>query len=464
MALIVYPANFDSAIVDSNEGNQTAPGIGSVSLNDINDDGYGTNDVPPSDEHNFIFNRHHNAIESNREIVFKDWVTATPYEEFERVMDSLTDKIYKANVAHTSGATFAADIAKWDEVSKTIPNTSIDKTTNPLINTGSFIQKRFGLDLTSDLNNAEFFFDRWKNVSEDLDLIRHGKVSGVTGRKGVDNFNGTAQRFGVMQWAEHDTTRNSWNKQISAYGELSRASGANPVRLEVYLLEWTLAANSMPINIFSSFPGTTGVPTFIAGVTATLIEDVGDITTPNTNPAIVNEGAVKTLGTPFNIGILIIADRDAAAGDHWEYHDFSLVVGDTAIRAPKAQEEELVACNRFYNSSYDITVAAGSGLGGSLLGGPIVQNTQDGTNAGTTFDSVKFPIDMVKVPAVSHFDVDGNISQVSFGNTTGNGRTIAGGSAAIGISQSGFRSEYSLSAPFPTQPNRHFNYTANAEL
>ena len=463
MALTTYPINFDSSIVDSNEGNQTAPGTGSVSGNDINDDGYGTNDVPPSDEHNFIFNRHHNAIKSNREIVFKDWITAVNYELNERVMDSLTDKLYKANTAHLSGATFAADIANWDEVSKTIPNTSIDKTTNALINTGSFIQRRFGLDLTADLNHTEFFFDRWKNVSEDLDLIRHGKVSGVTGRKGVNNIVGTAQRFGVMQWTEHVTSRNYWNKQVSVYGELSRPAGPDNARVEVYLLEWTTAADSMPDDIFSSFPAT-GVPTFVAGVTATLVEDVADITTPNTNPVIVSQGAVKTLVTPFNIGLLIIADRDATAGDHWEYHDFSIVVGDTAIRAPKAKEEELVSCNRFYNSSYDIDVAEGTGFPDSLSGGPIVQTTQDGTNTALTFGYVKFPIDMVKTPSVSHYDVDGTIGQVSFDPLAGNGRGISSGLVASSIGKSGFRSQYSLAAPFPTVPNRHFNYTATAEL
>jgi len=50
-----------------------------------------------------------------------EWVTATVYAVDARVKDTPTTgttaaKHYKANVAHTSGATFAGDIAKWDQI------------------------------------------------------------------------------------------------------------------------------------------------------------------------------------------------------------------------------------------------------------------------------------------------------------------------------------------------------------
>jgi len=49
-----------------------------------------------------------------------EWITGTVYDVDARVKDTLTGtaaaKHYKANVAHTAGATFAGDIANWDQI------------------------------------------------------------------------------------------------------------------------------------------------------------------------------------------------------------------------------------------------------------------------------------------------------------------------------------------------------------
>ena len=60
------------------------------------------------------------------------WTTGTDYEIGTVIIEGTAFKIYRANVAHTSGATFAGDIANWDELSDDL-NREISSTDNALV-------------------------------------------------------------------------------------------------------------------------------------------------------------------------------------------------------------------------------------------------------------------------------------------------------------------------------------------
>jgi hypothetical protein len=64
------------------------------------------------------------------------WMTGEEYIEDESVIwEPLSLKIYVANTTHTAGATFAGDIANWDELSNPFDATNLNITGNSLIST-----------------------------------------------------------------------------------------------------------------------------------------------------------------------------------------------------------------------------------------------------------------------------------------------------------------------------------------
>jgi len=75
-----------------------------------------------SPEHGSLPVDHSKYFSGVMKFVFRpEWVTATAYDVDARVKDTPTSgtpsaKHYKANTAHTSGGTFAGDIANWDQI------------------------------------------------------------------------------------------------------------------------------------------------------------------------------------------------------------------------------------------------------------------------------------------------------------------------------------------------------------
>ena len=105
MALQVFPPDFDSAELDKNDTNSTAPTTARQ------DDGYNLSAEPPSSEHNFVFARLWRAIKSLFEKPVKDFEASRVYSQGEWIIEG-TD-VLKAKIDFTAGGSFVA--GDWEE-------------------------------------------------------------------------------------------------------------------------------------------------------------------------------------------------------------------------------------------------------------------------------------------------------------------------------------------------------------
>ncbi|OXM17318.1 hypothetical protein [Paenibacillus herberti] len=140
----------------------------------------------------------------------------------------------------------------------------------------------------------------------------------------------------------------------------------------------------------------------------------------------------------------------------YEFANVQLNVGEWAFPfASRSIGEELDLCQRYYEKSYDLNTKAGT----TTHTGSNLTSSFDGTNTGTTVNSISFKTPKRIAPTVKIYGITGMETAIYDGIGD---RTVVNGSIAVSIGERGFVQDYVLNGP--QTPKRYCHWTADAEL
>lgn len=192
-----------------------------------------------------------------------------------------------------------------------------------------------------------YLCDRWNLISDGNDAVDLSQEATEVPEGSTYSMKWdveTAKRFGIVQFLEFKDAKKLKGKTVS----LSfKVKSANIAAIRAAVLSWAGTADTLTSDIVSSWAAT---PTWAASWTAE--NTPADLTVTSDWTTVKIEGIVLDSATINNLAIAIWLPNEETIGDIIYISQVQLNVGSVALPfQPKSYEEELRACQRYYEKS-----------------------------------------------------------------------------------------------------------------
>lgn len=309
---------------------------------------------------------------------------------------------------------------------------------------------------TSGANNDDVYtLDRWNLISDGNDAVDVSQEA-VTDLPGsnyaIKLDTETAKRYGIVQFLEAKDAQKLKGKNVSVSFAVK---SANISALRCAVLSWGSTADSITSDVVGTWAAT---PTWAANWTAE--NTPADLTVTSSWTTVKVENIAIDSSTVNNLALAIWTPNEETIGDIVYISQVQMNEGATALPfQPKSFEDELRACQRYYEKSFEYTQApANGGDATSFI-----------SNRGIVFCAYVYNIDFGQVGQTVYFKVSKRISPTitPFGNSSGKWRynttwDIVTSELQLYISTESFLAVMNKSSNTPGIMAGH--WTANAEL
>jgi len=206
-------------------------------------------------------------------------------------------------------------------------------------------------------NNDVYTADRWNLISDGNDAVDISQETtevpeGSSSSMKLDVE--TSKRFGIVQFLEFKDAKKLKGKTVS----LSfKVKSANISAIRAAVLSWAGTADTLTSDIVSAWADN---PTWAANWTEENVP--ADLAVTSEWTTVKIEGIVLDSATINNLAIALWLPNQETIGDIIYISQIQLNVGSIALPfQPKSYEEELRACQRYYEYDYGNSASAWSG-------------------------------------------------------------------------------------------------------
>lgn len=230
---------------------------------------------------------------------------------------------------------------------------------------------------TTPANNDDtFLMDRWNLLSDGNDIVDVSRSTDApNGSKYSAKFLvATAnKKFGIVYLMENLDAMKLDNQTVSLSFQAKTTTAKVINNLRCAVLSWNSTADAVTSDVVSAWAVSGTNPTWATNWTAENVAANIAITTSWAEYSV--EGITIDTASMANIAVVIwVDDTDAALNDELLISQVQLCAGSVALPfQPKSFEEELRACQRYFEKSYDIDVDPGTntttGQSGSYVSG-----------------------------------------------------------------------------------------------
>jgi hypothetical protein len=241
---------------------------------------------------------------------------------------------------------------------------------NRLIN-GNFNVAQRGTSFTSGANNNDTYnLDRWYVLSDGNDAVDITQATDVpTGAKysiGLD-VETANKKFGIAQIIENLNCFDAIGGTVTLSFQAKVSSTTKLDNVKCAIVAWSGTTDSATSDIISAWGSEGTNPTLIAD--ATYENSPANLNVTTSWATYTVSAAVDTASTK-NIIVFIWSDvTDTTAGDFLYITNVQLEVGSVATPFERRDYgRELALCQRYYEKSYAVDVAVGTGLALGFFG------------------------------------------------------------------------------------------------
>ena len=220
---------------------------------------------------------------------------------------------------------------------------------------GNFDVWQRGTSFVAGANNDDVYTaDRWNLISDGNDAVDISQETTEVPEGSTYSMKWdveTSKRFGIVQFLEFKDAKKLKGKTVS----LSlKVKSANISAIRAAVLSWAGTADSLTSDIVGTWGAT---PTWATNWTAENTPD--DLTVTSEWTTVKIEGIAIDSATVNNLALAIWLPNEETIGDIIYISQVQLNVGSVALPfQPKSYEEELRACQRYYEQSAPTVTAS----------------------------------------------------------------------------------------------------------
>lgn len=236
-----------------------------------------------------------------------------------------------------------------------VPISSSNGGTNLLTNSNFDVFQRVSF---ASRTSSGYALDRWYATLSGTVTITQQTTGAPVGSTNVMRvaYNAASSSASMSQALENIDVKKLWGKNITASVKLRRNA--------------SFAAN-ITVALSKNSTGDTATGGTWSNIQVTTISNAS-LPTGTTSTDWVTATVTATIpsdGSANGLRLLIAESAGGASGDYYEVSQAQICAGDVALSfVPKSFEDELRACMRYYEKSYDYTVAPGtSSIGGYVF-------------------------------------------------------------------------------------------------
>ncbi|NTW30826.1 MAG: hypothetical protein HGA33_06095 [Candidatus Moranbacteria bacterium] len=303
---------------------------------------------------------------------------------------------------------------------------------------------------TTPANNDDtYLIDRWNLISDGNDAVdvSQEEVTDIPGSQYALKLDTeTSKRYGIVQILEKKDAAKLKGKYVS----LSLAvKSTNISALRAAVLSWGGTADEVTSDIVSAWAAT---PTWAANWTAEntpadLVVSSG-LTTVKIENIYIDSAVVN------NLAVAIWTPNEEAIGDIVYITQVQLCEGPVALPfQPKSFEEELESCKRYFEKSYDYSVAPGTNNGNGVV-------SFIAANADHAIGSCQFRVPKRATPTVKCYSPSGAVDKIRIWSS---GSDISVTSTSNGLGQKNL-GLITTASGLSTGSIYSFHFTAESEL
>ena len=312
-----------------------------------------------------------------------------------------------------------------------------------------------------------YLFDRWVHLSDGADITDVSQVASVLPGSNlcmkyeVENAN---KKFGFVQILESANAIKLTNKYVTLSFQAKTEAGKVINNIRAAVLSWASTADVVTSDVVNAWGNQGVTPTWAANWTAENVPANLALTNSWTQYTIHN--ILIDTGSMANVAVVIwVDDTDCAVNDLLYLCQIQLVISDGVNTAPpafipKLFHEELNACKRFYQKSYNVDVAPATATTEGEF-----QSTAL-TTYGTYDQFIPFKVELFVIPTCYTYNTvtgaTGNAGTTNgcARNSTDNTNIVGVGSAYVGKNNIYFWANNTMTAG----KNFAWHYTLDAEI
>ncbi len=218
---------------------------------------------------------------------------------------------------------------------------------------GNFdVDQRVGPYTASRNNDDVYILDRWNLISDGNDVfdVSQEAITDLPGSNYAIKLDvETAKRGGIVQFLEAKDAQKFKGKTVSISFAVK---SANISALRATVLSWASTADAITSDVVGTWGAT---PTWAAGWADNATP--ADLTVTSSWTTVKVEGIVLDEATVNNLALVIWTPNEETIGDIVYITQVQMNEGSKALPfMPKSFEEELRACMRYYEKSYEYAI------------------------------------------------------------------------------------------------------------
>lgn len=321
-----------------------------------------------------------------------------------------------ATATDTSLATSESIKAYVDTQDTLYTNTNIGMARQAIINGNFDVDQRVGPYTASRNNDDVYTLDRWNLISDGNDIldVSQETITDLPGSNYAIKLDvETAKRAGIVQFLEAKDAQKFKGKSVSISFAVK---SANISAIRATVLSWASTADSITSDVVGTWAATpTWATNWADNATPADLTVTSSWTTVKVENIAIDEATVN------NLALAIWLPNEETIGDIVYISQVQMNMGSVALPfQPKSYEEELRACKRYYQKTYEYNTAPGTNLGSHLTAKGVIGSRQLSVqHALVSGDPIctgamwQFPVRMRVAPTCKIYSITGTINNWS---------------------------------------------------